>query len=84
MPHLTSPAELAACTVTRIASLSTGDTEFVVVVRYIREPNASKQFRTMRVQATEATAEHTAQMSVMQLGPRATVHTVYPAAQVGC
>jgi len=82
--RILSASDIAAERSARVLNLSTGEIEFVVVVRYIREPSASKQFRTMRVRATDATVAHVAQMAVMQCGPRATVHMTYQAAPVGC
>lgn len=82
--RIITASDITAERAARVSNLSTGDIDFVVVVRYIGEPSASKQFRSMRVRATDATVAHVAQMSVMQCGPRATVHTTYQAAAIGC
>ena len=77
-------AEIAAEQSSRLAHLSAGgEHDFVVVVRFLGETSPARMFRTMKIKASAERADHVAQMSVMQLGPRATVAMVYGAAGAG-
>lgn len=74
-------AEIAAEQSSRLAHLSAGgECDFIVVVRFLGETSRA---RTIKISASAERADHVAQMSVMQLGPRATVAMVYGAAGAG-
>lgn len=68
-----------------MAHANNGSVDFVVVVRYFREPSPSRQYRTIKVSSTDLdAAADVAQRAIMQLGPSCSVSRIYPAAVIGC
>jgi hypothetical protein len=82
---LTSSASQSDDRAARMAHMNNGPIDFVVVVRFFRELNRAKQYRTIKVSSTNLdAAADVAQRAIMQLGPSCIVSFIYPATAIGC